>query len=235
MVPMSLEMRERCERCALPLPADGEAFICSFECTYCPACAAATARCPTCEGELTPRPRRIPRARAETPIALPTIDGEASQIVEADLDREDHRRAVLELTDAYARDPMGSGKPLPAEVRDALAAGLRRHPTTLILLAYQDGQAVGLATCFLGFSTFFARPLVNIHDLMVLPGQRSRGVGRDLLRAVETRARALGCCKVTLEVFENNQRARRVYAAAGFAQASYTAEAGGALYLAKPL
>jgi GNAT superfamily N-acetyltransferase len=229
---MSLEMRERCARCGQSLAPDGAAFICSYECTYCHGCADASARCPTCSGELAPRPRRPPRERPAPPAAFAA---EVGEIVLADLEREDHRRAVLELTDAYARDPMGNGQPLPAQVQEALVAGLRGHPTTMIFLALVAGRAVGLATCFLGFSTFSARPLINLHDLMVLPGQQGRGLGRDLLRAVEARGRALGCCKVTLEVFENNHRARRVYAAAGFAQASYTPEGGGALFLAKAL
>ena len=157
------------------------------------------------------------------------------RIVEANLDSPEHQRAVLELTDAYSRDPMGDGHPLSPEVREALIPGLQRHPTTLIFLAYDGTDAVGIATCFLGFSTFSARPLINIHDLGVLPAQRGRGIGRRLLAAIESKARALGCCKLTLEVLENNLRARGVYAAAGFAQATYTAEAGGALFLAKKL
>ena len=56
-----------------------------------------------------------------------------------------------------------------------------------------------------------------------------------MLTAVEAKARSLGCCKLTLETQENNRRARQVYAAAGFDQATYTAEAGGALFLAKKL
>ncbi len=126
------------------------------------------------------------------------------RIVEADLDRPEHQRAVLELTDAYSRDPMGDGHPLSPEVREALIPGLQRHPTTLIFLAYDGTDAVGIATCFLGFSTFSARPLINIHDLGVLPAQRGRGIGRQLLAAIESKARALGCCKLTLETQENN-------------------------------
>ncbi len=229
---MSLEMKPLCERCSAALPSEAAAFICSFECTYCPACAEAISRCPNCGGELAPRPRRQARRAAAEPDGG---EAPANRIVEADLDRPEHQRAVLELTDAYSRDPMGSGQPLPADVQAALVTGLRRHPTSVILLAQAGGRAVGLATCFLGFSTFSGRPLLNIHDLVVLPGQRGQGVGRDLLQAAEAKARALGCCKLTLEVFENNHRARQVYAAAGFAQASYTTEAGGALFLAKPL
>jgi GNAT superfamily N-acetyltransferase len=157
------------------------------------------------------------------------------QIVEADLARPEHQRAVIELTDAYSRDPMGDGHPLAPEVRESLISGLRQHPTTLIFLAYDGADAVGIATCFLGFSTFAARPLINIHDLGVLPAHRGRGISRQLLAAVEARARALGCCKLTLETQEHNQRARGIYAVAGFAQNTYTTEAGGALFLAKKL
>jgi hypothetical protein len=54
-----LEMREVCERCQSPLAADGEARICSYECTFCASCAdEMAAACPNCGGELVPRPRR---------------------------------------------------------------------------------------------------------------------------------------------------------------------------------
>ncbi|HTE20051.1 MAG TPA: GNAT family N-acetyltransferase [Armatimonadota bacterium] len=56
-----------------------------------------------------------------------------------------------------------------------------------------------------------------------------------LLGAVERKARQLGCCKITLEVLENNHRARQVYGAVGFVQAQYAEGAGGALFLSKPL
>lgn len=160
---------------------------------------------------------------------------EQIEIVEADLDRTDHQAAVLAMIDAYARDPMGNGAPLPDPVRQALIPGLREHPTTLILLAFSGDRAVGIAVCFVGFSTFKARPLVNVHDLAVVPGLRGSGVGRRLLDAVEAKARTLGCCKVTLEVLENNHRAMKVYTAAGFSQATYQVEAGGAIFFAKHL
>lgn len=160
---------------------------------------------------------------------------ETIEIVEADLDREDHQRTVVDLIDAYAMDPMGNGTPLPEAVKHNLAAGLRQHPTTLIFLAFHNGEAVGIAVCFIGFSTFAARPLINIHDLAVLPGWRGGGIGRRLLDVVERKARVMGCCKVTLEVLENNHRAMRVYASAGFAQAVYQGEGGAALFYAKKL
>ena len=52
-------MRTACERCNAPLAADGDAVICSYECTFCRACGEALGSvCPNCGGELVPRPRR---------------------------------------------------------------------------------------------------------------------------------------------------------------------------------
>lgn len=127
-----------------------------------------------------------------------------------------HARGIVDVIDSYARDAMGGGQPLRAEVRARLVPGLQGHPTSLVLLALADQDPVGVAVCFLGFSTFEARPLVNVHDLAVLPQHRGRGVGRALLAGVEQRARARGCCKITLEVLDDNAAARRLYARFGF-------------------
>jgi ribosomal protein S18 acetylase RimI-like enzyme len=158
------------------------------------------------------------------------------EVVEADLNRPDHQNAVVELINAYAADPMGNGKPLSHDVRQDLIRGLRQHPTTIIFLADEEDQAIGVAVCFLGFSTFAARPLINIHDLAVLPSHRGKGIGRRLLEEVERRARALGCCKITLEVREDNHRARRIYETVGFEPTALQQEATGAyLFLSKRL
>lgn len=56
---MSLEMRPVCEKCNAVLPHGGEAFICSFECTFCKACSEGMHQiCPNCGGELLRRPKR---------------------------------------------------------------------------------------------------------------------------------------------------------------------------------
>lgn len=158
-----------------------------------------------------------------------------AQIVEADLSRTDHQEAVLGMIAAYAADPMGNGAPLPEDVMERLIPGLRNHPTTLILLAYVEGQPVGIAACFIGFSTFYARPVVNIHDLAIRPDCRGRGIGRHLLEAVAEKARQLGCCKVTLEVHEGNLLAKRLYEAAGFAPGAAREPGGRWLFYSKLL
>jgi hypothetical protein len=56
-----LQMRPNCECCDADLPPESrEARICSFECTFCAACAEQRldGRCPNCGGELIARPTR---------------------------------------------------------------------------------------------------------------------------------------------------------------------------------
>ncbi len=56
---MALEMKPACEKCATALSPDGEACICSHECTFCQPCAKSMNNiCPNCDGELVPRPTR---------------------------------------------------------------------------------------------------------------------------------------------------------------------------------
>lgn len=164
-----------------------------------------------------------------------TPGGLAIRTVQADLERAEHQAAVLAMVDAYSRDPMGDGAPLSTEAHARLIPGLRQHPTTLVFLAYDGEVPVGVAVCFLGFSTFAAKPLVNLHDVAVVPTHRGRGVGRALLAAVEAKARELGCCKLTLEVLDKNERALRTYRAAGFARYALQPGAGEAIFLTKAL
>ncbi len=135
---------------------------------------------------------------------------------EADLADPADQRAVVDLVDEYAREPLHGGVALPASVRRELGAALGRHPTRVVLLGFREGRAVGVAVCFVGFSTWSARPLLNLHDLAVTHSMRGHGIGRQRLQAVEERALSLGCCKLTLEVRGDNRVAQGLYRSFGF-------------------
>lgn len=137
-------------------------------------------------------------------------------VIAADLNRTDHCEGLVAVLDDYARLPNIAGSPLRPEVRALLPERLREQPGRVILLAVQNERVVGVAVCFLGFSTFVARPLLNIHDLAVLGECRGQGIGGVLLKAVDDRARELGCCRVTLEVVDDNPGAKRLYERTGF-------------------
>ena len=136
-------------------------------------------------------------------------------IIEGDLSKKEHAEAFEKLTDAYALDPMGLGRPLPVQRKEILIDALKKFPLQLIYIAYLNGKPAGLATCFFSFSTFHAAKVKNIHDLVVLPEYRSNGIGNALLEAVEKKAKAEKCCKVTLEVRTDNS-ARNLYERFGF-------------------
>jgi len=71
-----LELRPNCECCDRDLPFDSvEARICTFECTFCAACAEATLKgvCPNCGGNLVARPIRPARLLAKYPASTKRV------------------------------------------------------------------------------------------------------------------------------------------------------------------
>jgi ribosomal protein S18 acetylase RimI-like enzyme len=138
------------------------------------------------------------------------------QVIQADLSLPEHQAAILTTTQAYALDPNGMGAPLSSESEERLIDNIRAHPGVVVLLAYDGGELAGSALCVLSFSSFMAMPILNIHDLVVLPEKRGRGLGSALIQAAEQRAADLGCCDLSLEVSENNPEARRLYERLGF-------------------
>ncbi len=142
---------------------------------------------------------------------------------------------VVLLTNSYARDPMGGGEALSADVCSRLTDALAETRGAFSLIARVDGRPAGIANCLTGFSTFAARPLVNVHDIGVLPEYRGRGVAKALFAAIEDEARARGACKVTLEVLSGNEPAKALYSALGYGQYALDPAAGTAQFWEKTL
>ncbi|MGH7923680.1 MAG: GNAT family N-acetyltransferase [Candidatus Binatus sp.] len=139
-------------------------------------------------------------------------------IIDADLTRAEHQHALVAMLDFYMRDPMEGGEPPSEQVKRDLVPGLRAHPACYVFLAYRDDKPVGFSICFMGFSTFNTRPLLNIHDIFVDSSVRGTGIGAMLLERIEAKARELNCCRITLEVREDNRVARGLYRKVGFDQ-----------------
>ena len=71
-----LEMRPGCECCDADLPPESaQAFICSFECTFCERCAETVLGgvCPNCGGGFTRRPTRAARHLAKNPASTKRV------------------------------------------------------------------------------------------------------------------------------------------------------------------
>ena len=138
------------------------------------------------------------------------------EIREADFADPVHSAGIVDVLNSYAADSVGGAKPLTPDARARLVPALQHHPSALVLLAFAEEQPVGIAICFFSLSTFQARPLLNVHDLAVVSAFRGRGVGRALLSEAELRAVRHGCCRLTLEVQDDNDRALSLYKSFGF-------------------
>ena len=79
-------------------------------------------------------------------------------------------------------------------------------------VAVRDGQVIG----FVRYGTRTGEPGGYVFGLYVHPAQAGHGTGRALLSHAEQRLREQGSDTVSLHVFEANERARRLYAKAGY-------------------
>ncbi|MEO8859124.1 MAG: GNAT family N-acetyltransferase [Burkholderiaceae bacterium] len=154
-------------------------------------------------------------------------------VIRADFADPAHARALVDLLDAYARDPAGGGHRLSDFARTHLVAELAARPQAFSVLAFDGSIAIGLVNCIEGFSTFACRPLVNVHDLAVLASHRGHRVGERMLALVEQLARERGACKITLEVLAGNRAAHKLYERFGFAAYQLDPAMGQAHFLQK--
>ena len=155
------------------------------------------------------------------------------EVVRARYDDPAHAAALLDLLDAYARDPAGGGEPLGDFTRENLIAELAARPYVFSVLAFDDDTPVGLVNAIVGFSTFACRPLVNVHDVVVIDSHRGLGLAARMFAEVEAIARERGACKLTLEVLDGNASARALYRRLGFAAYQLDPAMGHAQFLQK--
>ena len=142
------------------------------------------------------------------------------RVCQADYGQADHAQAIVGLLDAYARDPMGGSEALSDFAKANLVAALAARPQAYSVLAFGGANGdtpVGLVNCIEGFSTFACRPLVNVHDVVVLDSYRGQRVAESMLVLAEQLACERGACKLTLEVLQGNTAAVRLYQRVGFA------------------
>ncbi|MDD5334178.1 MAG: GNAT family N-acetyltransferase [Rhodoferax sp.] len=158
------------------------------------------------------------------------------RVCRADYGHPSHARALVAMLDAYARDPMGGAEGLSDFARANLVDALAARPQVFSVLAFSgadDSTPVGLVNCIEGFSTFACRPLVNVHDVAVLPDYRGLRIAEKMLKLVEQMALERGACKLTLEVLAGNAGAIKLYNRVGFSNYQLDPAMGQAQFLQK--
>ena len=102
----------------------------------------------------------------------------------ADYDDPAQAKTVSDLLNGYALDQFGNSAPLDDDVRNKLCSELSKIQGAFSVVATLDNEPVGLINCFQGFSTFQCKPLINIHDVFVVPEHRRKGVTQVMMAKV---------------------------------------------------
>ena len=179
---------------------------------------------------------QAPSSAASPETLASAAVGAGVHICRADYANPRHAQVLVELLDAYAQDPMGGGEPLSDFAKQNLVACLAVRPQAFSVLAFEAADEkipLGLVNCIEGFSTFACKPLVNVHDVVVLPAYRGQRVAERMFTLVHAIAQERGACKLTLEVLSGNLGALRLYTRLGFAQYQLDPAAGSAQFLQK--
>jgi ribosomal protein S18 acetylase RimI-like enzyme len=140
------------------------------------------------------------------------------QLVKVDLNNEEHCFALLSLLSDYMQDEMGIGEAMPVELGPKIINGLKKHPGYLGFLVNVNNEYAGLANCNLVFSTWKAKPIINIHDFTVSSKFRKKGVGQFLMNSIINYAEEHGYCRINLEVRHDNIKAQNLYRKTGFVE-----------------
>lgn len=90
-------------------------------------------------------------------------------------------------------------------------------PDAAVLVAEDDrGSSLGFVHVHAATDFFTGETHGHVSDIVVAPGAEGRGVGRTLMASAETWSRDRGHRLLTLNVFGENSRARRLYENLGY-------------------
>jgi ribosomal protein S18 acetylase RimI-like enzyme len=138
------------------------------------------------------------------------------KIIEGNLNNNLHKKNFIRLLNEYIQDKMGGGELHDDEKSIKIINDLINFPTFMVFFAAADEEYAGMANCFVGYSTFNAMPIINIHDIIVSHRYRNMGFGRKILEHIIEKGKKDGFFKITLEVRTDNENAKHLYSKLGF-------------------
>ena len=93
---------------------------------------------------------------------------------------------------------------------------LTKLGTSKVYLCEYSEDIIGIAVCFIGFSTFKQKELLNIHDLFIKEEFQGKGIGTKFLKYIEKECLKNDFCRITLKAYDDNLNAIKLYEKSGF-------------------
>jgi len=142
--------------------------------------------------------------RRATNTDLPTLGRLGALLVQQHHDFDRHR-----FLPATGRTPDHYAQFLGSQLDD---------PDVIVLVADDDGHVIGYAFAAMeGYDYKSLRgPAALLHDILVDPDHRDRGVGTQLLDATLSLVQSRGARQIVLSTAERNEPAQRLFARMGF-------------------
>lgn len=119
------------------------------------------------------------------------------------------------VTRLYQEDP--GPVPITFERAQAQAEEMLKHPDRVTAqLLEHEGQCIGYALLVLCYSNEYGGDIVYLDEFYILPELQGRGLGTRYLDQLKAWATERRLYRISLEVYEGNKRAARLYERAGF-------------------
>jgi GNAT superfamily N-acetyltransferase len=139
---------------------------------------------------------------------------------------DDARRLAALIKEIGWFDRFNSGEigDLAAQVRDRLQQCLADQSHTTFVAQEPEGEIVGYGSVHWLPYLFMSGPEGYVSELFVRPSASGRGIGRELLKMIESEARARGCQRLSLTNLRNRESyQRQFYLKAGWRERSEAA------------
>ena len=122
-----------------------------------------------------------------------------------------------EVTDLLAAQLHEHDIPIARADLEFAADGILRVPERgFVLVAVQNGRAVGVACVSFSWTVERGGMVAWLDELYVVPSMREHGIGNELLGEAIAAAGATGCLTMELEVETSHARAEHLYRRHGF-------------------
>ncbi len=95
------------------------------------------------------------------------------------------------------------------------------NPNNFVYIAEDKGNLIGFASFSIRDVIRYAKPIAELDELLVLEEYRKKGVGKQLMEKVETKAKERNCYRLFIESHYDHKAAHKFYESLGYTNYGY--------------